>query len=209
MKDPRRRTVQGDEWGDLWVKGDRVVQVVDVRDKPRPLQTNTRIRENEATCEYTHDELVAEGWQRDKSLLALSDSELRALLDRGRHAETVLGRRHVERAMAVEHRITVLVDGRDGARPFTADELTYSAAARCVCGAGFAYPKDCGMHGAWFCSALLRADHGRLERRANAAGKEMLFTASGAEHELALPFSAYSIKSEGQPSACGATTRPA
>lgn len=209
MKDPRRKTPQGDEWGDLWVKGDRVVQVVHVRDEPRPLQTNRRIRENEATCEYTHDELVAEGWQRDKWLLALSDAELRALLDRGRHAETVLGRRSVERAQGVEQRLSDLVDGRDDARPFAADELTYSAHARCVCGAGLAYPRDCGMHGSWFCSALLTRAHGRLEKRANADGEERIFTASGAEHQPGLPFSMYGIKSEGQPSAYGATTRPA
>lgn len=74
--------------------------------------------------------------------------------------------------------------------PFTPDELCFAAAARCKCGHGLAYPKGCSYHGAWSCSGVL------------------LGTADkGVPHEY-LPFAFYSVKSEGQPSAYGATTRP-
>lgn len=81
----------------------------------------------------------------------------------------------------------------------TDSELIYSATARCPCGAGFAYwdaydVKDGG--GAWDCSDIL-------------TGRAIQFGQSGAKaHTAMLPFSFYEIKSERQPSAGGATTRP-
>ena len=73
---------------------------------------------------------------------------------------------------------------------FTDDELTYAAVARCgKCKAGMAHPKGCDPWHQWTCSDVLKGvgeDNG---------------------HE-ALPFSFYEVKSENQPSAQGATTRP-
>lgn len=74
---------------------------------------------------------------------------------------------------------------------FNADELIFAAHSRCNCGAGWAYPKNIGMHGAWHCSSILL---GTAEK--------------GSLHDAPLPFSFYEIKSENQPSAKGATTRP-
>lgn len=91
---------------------------------------------------------------------------------------------------AVEARVLGAWDNPKGSTPFTLDELCFAAAARCKCGHGLAYPKDCSFHGAWSCSGVL------------------LGTADkGVPHEY-LPFAFYSVKSEGQPSAYGATTRP-
>lgn len=77
-----------------------------------------------------------------------------------------------------------------GAGDFTVFELTYAERARCRCGAGMAYPEGIGSHGAWYCSAILV---GQADREAN--------------HEAALPFAFYEIRSESQPEA--GTTRPA
>lgn len=35
-------------------------------------------------------------------------------------------------------------------------ELHYAALMRCVCGHGMAYPDSIGVHGAWYCSAILK-----------------------------------------------------
>lgn len=78
--------------------------------------------------------------------------------------------------------------------------LTYSATARCPCGAGMAYgpmtyDNDSTFkkpyNGYWDCSAILDGT----------ADKNV-------KHEAKLPFSFYEIKSEDQPSAKGRTTRP-
>jgi len=79
------------------------------------------------------------------------------------------------------------------------DRLVYSAYARCPCGAGLAYD-PCfedensvfvgPLSGYWDCSAIL------------------LGAAGSTKHTAKLPFAFYDILSEGQPSACGATTRP-
>lgn len=77
--------------------------------------------------------------------------------------------------------------------------LTYAAYSRCPCGAGLAYNESCQLDsvfkwpysGYWDCSAIL------------------LGTADeGVKHTAKLPFAFYEIKSEDQPSARGATTRP-
>lgn len=72
---------------------------------------------------------------------------------------------------------------------FHNDDLVYSAGARCKCGEGLAYPKDCGPNHQWTCSGVLT---GRKNDN---------------EHD-AFPFAFYEIKSENQPSAKGNTTRP-
>lgn len=91
-------------------------------------------------------------------------------------------------------------------------ELIYAAFSRCPCGAGMAYPKngdypahanrgDAGpfnwpFGGWWDCSAILLGE--AVEK-----GQP-----GSVEHTAVLPFAFYEIKSENQPSAKGATTRP-
>lgn len=172
VKDPKQTTPEGDEWGDVWVKGDRRVQVVHVRDEAKPLQLDRTIRDGDVTYQYTHAELVAEGWDRDKSLNAMTSDQLRAIRETGRHAETVLGRRHVADAQEIERRIAAC-------EKFDDSELVYSATTLCPCGYGLAYPKRIGMHGAWYCSGI-------LTHRAN--------DPTVVHHSY--PFSMYDIKSE-------------
>lgn len=76
--------------------------------------------------------------------------------------------------------------------------LRFSATARCECGAGLAYDVDLrDPFGSWECADILRG-------LAVPKGQE------GAKvHSPPFPFSFYEIKSEDQPSAMGATTRPA
>lgn len=76
-----------------------------------------------------------------------------------------------------------------GEAPFTDEELRYSAGARCSCGSGLAYPKNCGGFHRWDCSEFLKGDRTK-------------------PHDGPFHFAFYSIKSEDQPSAYGATTRP-
>lgn len=68
-------------------------------------------------------------------------------------------------------------------------QLTYAATSRCPCGAGLAYTYG---DTAWDCSEILLGTADPL-----------------CLHTDRLPFAFYEIKSEGQPSANGATTRPA
>lgn len=81
-------------------------------------------------------------------------------------------------------------------------ELKYSAYSKCACGAGLAYPRDGKqpdpnsffVHASdWWCSKILKGED---------LGKE-----GDVKHQI-FPFSMYEIKSEDQPSANGATTRP-
>lgn len=83
-------------------------------------------------------------------------------------------------------------------RTFTEDELRYAATKRCPCGAGLAYPpngepKDGPFEfwSYWDCSEILKGT-----------------ADTSVEHTAQLPFTFYEIKSEEQPSANGATTRP-
>ena len=75
---------------------------------------------------------------------------------------------------------------------YTDDDLRYAAYARCVCGAGLAYPKGYDLRDVhcFSCSDLLKG----IKR-------------PGVMHTEPLPFVFYEIKTEDQPSACGATTR--
>ena len=76
------------------------------------------------------------------------------------------------------------------------DQITYSASARCPCGAGLAYHDDISPNGSWDCSAIL-------------LGTAVPSGQPGAlQHTAPLPFMFYEIKSEYQPSVYGATTRP-
>lgn len=110
-----------------------------------------------------------------------NDSGQRAALDRFHEAARL-------EADSTEQRLKKADLGLGG---FTVYELLYAAAFRCKCGAGMAYPDGIGIHGAWYCSAILLGE-----------------AAPGTEHTPAHPFSFYSVKSEGQPSQAGATTRP-
>lgn len=98
-----------------------------------------------------------------------------------------------EEAKRVEERVLSLATrGVTPEQPAFADaDLTYSAGARCRCGAGYAYPNGSGGQGRWDCSAILTGQ-----------------AVHGSEHDGPLPFAFYSVKSEHQPSAGGATTRP-
>lgn len=111
-----------------------------------------------------------------------NDSGQRAALDRFHEAAR-------KEAQSVEQR---LKQADLGLGDFTIYELLFAAQFRCVCGAGMAYPDGIGIHGAWYCSAILLGQ-----------------AAPGTEHTPAHPFSFYEVKSEGQSSQRGATTRPA
>lgn len=83
----------------------------------------------------------------------------------------------------------------------TEADLTYAATARCQCGAGLAYGAMCEeppFRGPsyWDCSDILLG-------RAVPSGQPGAVT-----HSDRFPFAFYEIKSEHQPSAKGATTRP-
>jgi DNA-directed RNA polymerase subunit RPC12/RpoP len=80
-------------------------------------------------------------------------------------------------------------------KTYEANKLRFSAGARCRCGAGLAYPRDLrDPWGEWQCAAVLM---GQIANVPENHGKHDAF-----------PFSFYEIKSEDQPSAGGATTRP-
>lgn len=111
-----------------------------------------------------------------------NDSGQRAALDRFHEAVKA-------EAETTEKRLKQADQGRGD---FTLYELLYAAQFRCVCGAGMAYPDGIGIHGAWYCSAILLGQ-----------------AAPGTEHTPAHPFAFYEVKSEAQPSRAGTTTRPA
>lgn len=81
---------------------------------------------------------------------------------------------------------------------YTDNELRYAAYARCQCGAGLAYVKNHDLRevNSWDCSDILTA-------RAIPSGQP-----GSVVHDGPFPFFCYEIKSEDQPSANGATTRP-
>lgn len=64
---------------------------------------------------------------------------------------------------------------------FTDDELHYSATNLCPCGHGLAYPKECGTHHYWDCSAILKG----------IADKSV-------KHTDQLPFAFYDVKGESE-----------
>lgn len=120
-----------------------------------------------------------------------TDDALRAAVADGERAQAELSARRARAAAAVSARIDRVIAG-DSTAAFALHELRFAAYSRCECGAGLAYPLGMSAPGAWHCSAILRG------------------TASRAiPHTPALPFAFYELKSEGQPSANGATTRDA
>lgn len=74
------------------------------------------------------------------------------------------------------------------ANPFFPDGLVYSARARCRCGRGLCY-REHDAADAWECAAVV-------------------LDGDNPHNHEAFPFAFYEIKSEIQPSAAGATTRP-
>lgn len=83
-------------------------------------------------------------------------------------------------------------------KPFRRKHLLYAARARCPgCGAGLAYHPGIGMRGYWDCSRVLTGEADPLET-----------DSEGQPLHRKFPFVFYNIKSENQPSANGATTRP-
>jgi hypothetical protein len=119
-----------------------------------------------------------------------TDEELRGAIDVGEAARREIGRRMGLMATAIKDRIKRLLAG-DAAAGFTLDDLTFSATFRCGCSHGMAYPTHIGIHGSWYCSAILR---GIADRNV--------------KHTPSHPFAFYEVKCEQQPSANGATTRP-
>lgn len=127
-----------------------------------------------------------------ENLATKTNEELRAVIEQGKQAEQEIGRRHADKAKEIEERCQAIHRGEFDKR-FTDDELVYAAGARCECGAGYAYPKSSGMRGRWTCSSVLKAEEKALPPTM---------------HSEDLPFVFYEVKSENQPSANGATTRP-
>lgn len=82
-----------------------------------------------------------------------------------------------------------------GGTTYTDSDLVYAAYARCLCGAGLAFPEGCGGFHYWDCSDIL-------------TGRAALSGTPGALlHQDKLPFAFYEIKSERANSARGVTTR--
>lgn len=82
--------------------------------------------------------------------------------------------------------------------PVKLGKLVFAATARCACGAGLAYERGADpFKGYWDCSAILLGE-------AIPTGEP-----GSVQHTAKLPFIFWEIKGEGQPSADGATTRPA
>jgi hypothetical protein len=103
-----------------------------------------------------------------------------------------------DQAKALEAEARALCEQADKVQAATTtveSRLTYAAFARCPCGAGMAYDPvgESGkpFGGYWDCSAILLG----------VADKSV-------KHSAQLPFAFYEIKSDQQPSAGGATTRP-
>lgn len=85
------------------------------------------------------------------------------------------------------------------------ERLIYAAYDRCHCGAGMAYDPTSRGDGPfkgpskWECGDILRFNDLSEDRQAQV---------KAATHTGGLPFAFYEIKSETQPSAAGASTRP-
>ncbi|OWK34263.1 hypothetical protein [Fimbriiglobus ruber] len=100
-------------------------------------------------------------------------------------------------AAELRKKATAIREAETKAKPL-ADRLVYAAHSRCSCGAGLAYDPahddpTSPHHGPtfWDCSAIIL---GTADKSVKHTGR--------------LPFAFYEVKSEGQPSAYGATTRP-
>lgn len=101
-------------------------------------------------------------------------------------------------ATAARARVVTYPPGEewDDARVYRDDELEYSARTRCPCGSGLASLRRASFHSSWRCAAIVTG-------RAPARDVDPF----NGKHTDA-PFMFHEIKSERQPSAAGATTRP-
>lgn len=78
----------------------------------------------------------------------------------------------------------------DSGHIWKAEDLRFAKSSRCPCGAGLAYPKECGAHHYWDCSNIL-----------------MGIADATVKHCAKYPFVFYDIKSEDEGMSPG-TTRP-
>lgn len=116
--------------------------------------------------------------------MKISEKEYAQAVRQKDEADKIINAFHKQKAEQFKQRL-------ESGKPFTDDDLVYSATAVCECGHGLAYPKDCGPGHYWDCSAILKG----------VAYPDL-------KHTAKLPFAFYDVKSENQPSANGATTRP-
>jgi len=120
----------------------------------------------------------------------ITEDRYRAAIAQKDQAEATIGEYFRQKAANAEKRWQSFLIGNS---PFTDADLVYSAGARCHCGAGLAYPKDCMPNHRWDCSDFLK---GKAKDTAPL------------RHEI-LPFAFYSIISELQKErARNQTTRP-
>lgn len=95
---------------------------------------------------------------------------------------------------------------------FKLEELEFAAEAHCRCGAGLAYIPSRAQEAPykyWNCSYLLMNDvKVWVVLETNILKPNVLEDENGRVHDGGLSFSFFEIKSEKQPSANGATTRP-
>lgn len=114
--------------------------------------------------------------------------QIKALESKIKPLEAELRNIYIDKVNTTEKRIKDAENLKD---KFELNELLFSSHSRCMCGAGLAYPEGIGINGHWYCSSILL---GRAK--------------GGTSHDSPFPFAFYEIKSENQPSAMGATTRP-
>lgn len=122
----------------------------------------------------------------------ITEEEYKAACEAKDAAESTIKQYHDEKQAAFDERWQRF---RLGEEVFTLDELCFAATARCeTCGAGLAYPRDCGPMHQWSCSKLLL---------------EGVNARQPGERHSAYSFTMFSILSEDQKTRTGgATTRP-
>lgn len=81
--------------------------------------------------------------------MTITEEEYKLAVKNKAEAEKVINAYHREQAEAFKQR---LIDNPI----FTDEELLYAAEQLCPCGHGMAYPKGCGTHHHWSCSAKLK-----------------------------------------------------
>jgi hypothetical protein len=117
----------------------------------------------------------------------ITKTEYEAAVAQKEAAEKTMAAYHKQKGERADQRYK---EFREGDKPYTADELTWAAATRCPCGHGMAYVTECGSQRFWDCSAILTG-----------------VADQNITHGAQAPFAFYSIKSDDQPSANGASTR--
>lgn len=113
----------------------------------------------------------------------ITHEQYEAAVAQKKAAEELISSFHKQKQAAFDER------AKNG-KPWQDSELLYAAHVLCSCGHGLAYPVGIGMRGEWTCSAVLKG-----------------LASPDSAHDGPFPFAFYEIKSEGQPSAHGATTR--